>query len=211
MPKVQLPHGAACGVAEHGNSAILITLSPQGDLLDRRRVDLTSGLPTHPYHHEGSWAIGRYVNSPWSRAISLPEAVALVECVREAAARGARDSLEALAAAVRTPITTIAIRECPRLPETTEERITDIRAANVADSVLYREALAAAAEARGWSVNWYGRERVFREAAAVIDGGDVEAFLRAMGRSVGPPWQAKHRLAAAAALATRSTRSARAS
>lgn len=211
MPKVQLPHGAACGVAEHGNSAILITLSPRGDLLDRRRVDLTSGLPTHPYHHEGSWAIGRYVNSPWSRAISLPEAVALVECVREAAARGARDSLEALAAAVRTPITTIAIRECPRLPETTEERITDIRAANVADSVLYREALAAAAEARGWSVNWYGRERVFREAAAVIDGGDVEAFLRAMGRSVGPPWQAKHRLAAAAALATRSTRSARAS
>jgi len=211
VPKVQLPHGAACGVAEHGNSAILITLSPQGDLLDRRRVDLTSGLPTHPYHHEGSWAIGRYVNSPWSRAISLPEAVALVECVREAAARGARDSLEALAAAVRTPITTIAIRECPRLPETTEERITDIRAANVADSVLYREALAAAAEARGWSVNWYGRERVFREAAAVIDGGDVEAFLRAMGRSVGPPWQAKHRLAAAAALATRSTRSAHAS
>jgi hypothetical protein len=30
---------------------------------------------------------------------------------------------------------------------------------------------------------------------------DIDAFLHAMGRSVGPPWQAKHKLAAAAALA----------
>jgi hypothetical protein len=210
VSKAQLPHAAAVGVAEHGNSAILITVSPEGELLDRRRVDLTSGLPTHPYHHQGSWAIGRYVNSPWSRAISLPEAVALVARVREAALRGARDSLEALAAAVRMPIATIAIRECPRLPESTEERIADTRAANVADSVMYREALATAAEARGWSVNWYGRERVLREAATAIGGRDVDAYLRAIGRSIGPPWQAKHRLAAAAALATRSTHPVRA-
>ena len=30
---------------------------------------------------------------------------------------------------------------------------------------------------------------------------DVDAFVYAMGRSIGPPWQAKHKLAAAAALA----------
>jgi len=29
---------------------------------------------------------------------------------------------------------------------------------------------------------------------------DVDAFLYAMGRSIGPPWQASHKLAAAAAL-----------
>jgi hypothetical protein len=82
-----------------------------------------------------------------------------------------------------------------------EERITDNRAANVADSVMYREALAAAAEARGWSVHWYHRERVFHDAAAALSGKDVDAFLHALGRSIGPPWQAKHKLAAAAALA----------
>jgi hypothetical protein len=191
---------ATVGVAEHGNSAVLITLA-DGELLDRRRVDLTRGLPTHPYHHQGSWAVGRYVNSPWARPISLPDAVALVERVREAAARGARESLEALAAAVSMPIASIAIRVCPELPPTTEERITDTRAANVADSVMYREALATAAEARGWSVRWYDRERVFRDAEAVLGGKDIDAFLRAMGRSIGPPWQAKHKLAAAAALA----------
>jgi len=191
----------AVGVTEHGNSAVLVTVAPDGALLDRRRIDLTRGLPTHPYHHEGSWAVGRYLNSAWSRPISLAEAVALVEHVRESAARGARESLEALAAAVSVPIARIAIRVCPKLPPTTEERIIDNRAANVADSVMYREALATAAEARGWWVYWYERDGVFRDAAAALGGRDVEAFLRAMGRAIGPPWQAKHKLAAAAALA----------
>ena len=200
MAKARVQH-AATGVAEHGNSAVLVTVAPGGELLDRRRVDLTRGLPTHPYHHEGSWAVGRYLNSPWARAIPLADAVALVERVRESAARGARESLEALAATVPVPIASIAIRVCPKLPPTTEERIADTRVANVADSVMYREALANAAEARGWFVHWYDRERVFREATAALGGKDVDAFLHSMGRSIGPPWQAKHKLAAAAALA----------
>lgn len=192
---------AIVGVAEHGNSAVLITLAPGGELLDRRRVDLTRGLPTHPYHHEGSWAIGRYVNSPWAKKISLHDAIALVERVREAAARGARESLEALAASVAIPIAGISIRVCPALPPTTEQRIRDTRAASVADSIMYREALAVAAEARGWLVHWYSRDSVFRDAAAALDGNNVDAFLKAMGQSIGPPWQARQKLAAAAALA----------
>jgi hypothetical protein len=204
VAKAQADH-VAVGVAEHGNSAVLVTVGPGGKLLDRRRVDLTNGLPTHPYHHEGSWAVGRYVNSAWARPISLPDAVALVERVREAAAHGARDTLETLAAAVPLPIAHIAIRVCPALPATTEERIIDTRAATVADSVMYRQALASAAEARGWSVHWYDRERVFHHAAAAL-GRDVDAVLHAMGRAIGPPWQGKHKLAAAAALAARGQR-----
>jgi len=197
--------GAAVGVAEHGNSAELVTVAPNGALLDRRRIDLTQGLPTHPYHHEGSWAVGRYANSSWSRPISLPDAVELVELVRAAAAKGARESLKKLAATVDVPITSIAIRVCPKLPVTTEERIVDTRAANVADSVMYREALATAAEARGWSVHWYDRERVFRDAATVLGKKDIDAYLNAMGKAVGPPWQARHKLAAAAAIAATKT------
>jgi hypothetical protein len=201
----RVPHGGVVGVAEHGNSAVLVTIGG-GELIDRRRVDLTRGLPTHPSHHEGSWAVGRYLNSPWARAISLADAVALVDRVREAALRGARESLDALAAAVPVPIVGIAIRECPKLPPTTEQRIADTRAASIADSIMYREALATAARALGWSVRWYDRERVFREATAALGGKDVETFLRAMGQSIGPPWQAKHKLAAAAALVAGATR-----
>lgn len=192
---------ATVGVAEHRNSAVLVTVAPGGELIDRRRIDLTEDLPTHPHHHQGSWVVGRYLNSPWARAISLAGAVALVERVRESAAPGARDRLEALAAAVPVPIAGIAIRVWPELPPTTEERVADDRAQTVADSAMYREAIAAAAERRGWSVYWYDRERVFRDAAAVLGREDIKNFLHAMGRSIGPPWQARHKLAAAAAIA----------
>jgi hypothetical protein len=205
MARAPKQRAAAVGVAEHGSSAVLVTVASGGELgkvLDRRRIDLIDrGLPAYPHHHEGSWAVGRYLKTPGARTLSLADAVALVDRVRVSAARGARESLEALVAAVHVPIAGIAIRTCPTLPATTEERIADNRAQTVADSVMYREALATAAEARGWSVHWYTRDDVFRDAAAALGREDVDAFLHAMGRSIGPPWQAKHKIAAAAALA----------
>jgi hypothetical protein len=66
---------------------------------------------------------------------------------------------------------------------------------------MYREELAAAAKALGWSVHWYDRERVFRDAAAALGRTNIDPFLSAMGRPLGPPWRAAHKLAAAAALA----------
>jgi hypothetical protein len=210
VTKARAHRTATVGVVEHGNSAVLVTLASGGEFLDRRRIDLTEGLPTHPHHHQGSWAVGRYLNTPGARALSLADAVALVERVQASAARGARESLEALAAAVPVPIASIALRVCPTLPPTIEERIADNRAQTVADTVMYREALATAAEARGWSVHWYERERVFGDAAAVLGRKDVNAFLLAMGRTIGPPWQAKHKLAAAAALAATGRRAPRA-
>jgi len=193
----------AVGVAEHGNAVVLVTISRSGQLVDRRRIELTgSGLPTHPHHHEGSWAVGRYLSTPGARPVSLADAVALVERVREAARRGAHRALDSVAEAVAVPIADIAIRVCPELPPTVEERIRDNRAQTVADSVMYRQAIASAAEARGWTVHWYDRERVFREAATALGRDDIDAFLHAMGKSIGPPWQATHKLAAAAAIAT---------
>ena len=198
----RMHRAATVGVVEHSNSAVLVTVAPGGELLDRRRIDLTDrDLPTHPHHHEGSWAVGRYLHTPGARAMSIADAVALVERVRASAERGAREALEGLAAAVPVPIANIAIRACPELPPTTEARIADNRAQTVADSVMYREALAIAARTRGWSVHWYDRERVFRDAAAALGVEDVDAFLDAMGQSIGPPWQARHKLAAAAAIA----------
>jgi hypothetical protein len=204
VARARTQRAASVGVVENGNTATLVTISAGDELLDRRQVDLTRDLPTHPHHHEGSWAVGRYLDSPWARPISLVEAVALVERVRVAATRGATDALDALTAAIATPIASMALRACPDLPPTVEERIRDNRAQSYADSVMYRRALAEVAEARGWSVFWYDRNSVVRDAAAVLGRADVDAFLQALGRSLGPPWQAKHKLAAAAAIAARS-------
>jgi hypothetical protein len=195
---------ATVGVTEHGNSAELVTVAIDGSLLDRRRINLTEGLPTHPYHHQGSWAVGRYKDSAWAKDISLPDAIALVEQVRDATADGAREQLDVLASEVPVKIRCIAIRECPTLPDTIEATIRDNRAQSYADTVMYRQAIAAAAEDRGWAVYWYSRDRVFGDAATNIDGGDIDAVIRAMGKAAGPPWQAKHKQAAAAAIAAQS-------
>lgn len=191
---------ASIGVGEHGNSADLVTISAGGELVDRRRIDLTSGLPTHPYHHEGSWSVGRYLGA-WSRPISLPEAVSLVESVRSAAEQGAVLHLAALAESLPVPVASIALRLCPALPASIEQCIRDTRAATVADSVMYRQALARAAEGRGWRIFWYERNHVMRGAAMALGVRDIDPLLRAMGRLAGPPWQARHKLAAAAAIA----------
>jgi len=193
---------AVVGVTEHGNSAVLVTIGARFELLDRRRIDLTEpGLPSHPHHHQGSWAVGRYLDTPGARVLPLSDVLALVGRVRESAARGAREQLELLASALPEPIGGIALRVCPALPPTIEACIMDNRAQTYADSVMYRQALATAAVARGWSVSWYDRERVFADAATALGGQDLDPLLQSMGRSVGPPWNAQHKLAAAAAIA----------
>ena len=60
--------------------------------------------------------------------------------VEAAAAEGARACLKRLAEEVTVPIERIAIRVCPELPATIEERIRDNRAQTMADSVMYRQA-----------------------------------------------------------------------
>jgi hypothetical protein len=121
---------------------VLVTVARDGTLLDRRRVELVDDdLPKLPHHSEG-------------QRLPLDEAVALVERVRASAERHAALALDAVAAAV-PGIDAVALRERQPLPPTIAERITNYRASNVADWVMYRTALAGAAEARGWAVHWF--------------------------------------------------------
>jgi hypothetical protein len=94
----------------------------------------------------------------------------------------------------------VALRQCPGLPPTIAERIKDYRAQNVADWVMYRKALAAAAEARGWAVHWYDAKKVFDAASEALRIEDLDAHFLQLRRSIGPPWGKDHRVAMAAAI-----------
>src|SRR5579884_3628851 len=129
--------GCVVGVSDHGGWAVLVTVAPDGGLIDRRRVELVDdALPALPHHHEG-------------QMLPPDEAVALVERVRLSAEHHAQLALDAVALAAPR-ILGVALRSCPPLPPTITERITDYRARNVADWVMYRKALAAAGVGRGW-------------------------------------------------------------
>lgn len=178
---------AIVGVADHGGWAILVTVSPDGALLDRRRVELMDdALPSIPHHHE-------------AQMLPMDEAVALVERVRVAAEKHAAKALDDLAIAIPS-ITGIALRVCPELPETIAERITDYRARNVADWVMYRKALASAAEARGWRVHWYDTKTVLTTAGKALGVDDFDAYFLKMRKTIGPPWNNDHKLALAAGI-----------
>jgi hypothetical protein len=176
------------GVSDHGGWAVLVTATRDGTLLDRRRVELVDeGLPKIPHHSEG-------------QGLPIDEAVDLVERVRASAERHAKLGLDAVAMTVPGRILGIALRNCPQLPPTIAERIRDYRAQNVADWVMYRKALAAAAEERGWAVHWYDTKKVFDAASEALHIADLDAHFLQLRRSIGPPWGKDHKLAMAAAI-----------
>lgn len=180
---------ASVGVADHCGWAILVTVAPDGTLVDRRRVDLVDDdLPKLPHHHD-------------AQGLPAREAAALIERVKRSAEACAAVCLHALATTVPMKIAAIALRTCPPLPETIAERLSDYRAQNVADTVMYRTALAQAAEAKGWTVHWYEVKHVQSEAARALGRRTIVDLLEKTGTAVGRPWQKDHRVAMAAAIA----------
>ena len=84
-PASGLRDGGIIGVSDHGGWAVLVTVTGDGTLLDRRRVELVDeDLPKIPHHSEG-------------QTLPILEAVALVERVRGSAERHAKLALDAVA------------------------------------------------------------------------------------------------------------------
>lgn len=167
---------------------MLVTAASDGSLLDRRRVELVDDdLPAIPHHHE-------------AQALPLEKAVALVERVRRSAEEHAVRALDDVAERVGHSIRGVALRICPPLPPTIEQRLKDYRARNVADWVMYRNALASAAQARGWAVDWFDAKSVFAAASAALGVKSLDQHFLHVRDAVGPPWNQDHKLAMAAAI-----------
>ena len=169
---------------------MFVTAASDGTLLDRRRVELVDeDLPKLPHHHDG-------------QRLPIDQAVALVERVRQSAEKWSAVALNDVAKAV-PGVAGIALRACQPLPQTIAERIQDYRSRNVADWVMYRRALASAAEARGWGVHWYDPKNVLDAAGKALNTRTLDAHFLRVRKAVGPPWNADHKLAMAAAIAAR--------
>jgi hypothetical protein len=182
-------NGGIIGVSDHGGWAVLVTVACDGMLLDRRRVELVGeGLPKIPHHSE-------------AQGLPLDQAVELVERVRVSAERHAVLALDAVAMAV-PHVFGVALRKCPNLPPTIAKRIKDYHAQNNADWVMYRNALASAAEARGWPVHWYDAKSVLAAASQALAVESFDAHFLQMRSAVGPPWNNDRKLAMAAAVVT---------
>ena len=189
---------AAVGVANHTGWAHLVTVAWGDDapeVVDRRRVALIGeGLPKQPYEHEAG---------------KLPpgEAQALIAQVRASAESCALDALATLRAelAPTFEVTAIALKRqlrFDRLPQSVSEVLADLQFKYAADAMLFLEPLEAAATALGLAVTRHAKTAEYEMAAARLGMGaaDAEAWLKELGKQLGPPWTAEHQRAAAAAI-----------
>jgi hypothetical protein len=179
---------AIVGVSDHGGWAVLVTVDAKGNLIDRRRVELIEpGLPRIPHHSEG-------------KSLPIDKAVALIQKVKASAERNSLQVLGALEKELDLRIDGIALRKCPELPSTTAECITDYHASNNADWVMYRKALAQAAESLKWSVYWFDQREAFNDAAKILKTDNLETSFAQLRKSIGPPWNQDHKIAFSGAL-----------
>ena len=124
------------GVADHLGWAVVVTASAEGQVLDRRRIDLVEpGVTAAPIHYEG-------------KGLDEAATTAPVAKVRASALRATAQALDALAEDLDRAIATMSIRA---LPEDFLDDIAALRRAPYearADAVMYRQVLAELARAR---------------------------------------------------------------
>jgi len=184
------------GIAHHLGWAVVVTASTDHDVVDRRRIELIDQrLPAAPIHHEG----GTHEMHRSGPALDDVALAALAADVRASAMRSATAALGALAADLPADIRSISVRDWPA------EFPTDIAVLrrppyeSRADSVMYCQALAAAAADRGWDVHRYDHRTVEADAARLL-GSRADLILRGPRAAFGPPWNKDHRAALAATI-----------
>ncbi|WP_024935285.1 hypothetical protein [Actinomadura welshii] len=175
------------GLAHHFGWAVAVTASAGHRVADRRRVELIEpGVPAAPVHHLAG-------------SVGDAEAAELVARVRSSAARATAASLDALASALGEPVVSVSLRAWP--PDFPEDIAVQRRVPyeSRADSVMYRQVVAEAAEARGWAVHLYDAKDVESRAAGIL-GARAEEILHGPRARLGPPWTKDHRMAFAATI-----------
>jgi hypothetical protein len=186
----------AIGVEDHYAWANLVSVSVTGThetLLDRRRVELLDpSLPASPSHRD---------------TLRMPAADAeqLVKDVRASANARAESALSSVIATLAPAACRgIAIRvpPLPQLPRSVAEAHADARVLNRADGMIYHQALTDAAARLAITVSHFNKATVLGLSAQSrgITTHELEARLKALGATLGPPWQKGHIVACAGAI-----------
>ena len=173
------------GIAHHFGWAVAVTASADHAVVDRRRIELIEpGMAAAPIHHEGA-------------ALDDDDLARLVAAVRASAERATATALGELASAVGGRIRSMSLRAWPAdfpMDLATQRRVPY---ESRADSVMYREVLAACARDRGWEVLTFGARDVEQRAADIL-GARADEVLYGPRQILGSPWSKDHRIALAA-------------
>lgn len=175
------------GIADHLGWAIAVTASADGEVVDRRRIELVEpGISAAPIHYE-------------SRRLDVAATAELVARARASVARAASAALDEIATALPAPVRSISLRVWPL--DFPEDIAVQRRAPYEAraDAIMYRQELAELAHRRGWEVHVYDAKAVLHQATRIL-AGRADEVLEGPRAAMGPPWTRDHRVALAAAI-----------
>ena len=169
------------GVFDHFGWAVAVTAGDDHAVIVRRRIGLVEpGVTPAPIHYDGD-------------ADDVAGTTALVTSVRASAARATAAAL----AELPTTVAAICLRRWPT--DFPGDIAVQLRAPYEAraDAIMYRQILADAALARGWTVCTYDPKDVEQRAATLL-GPRADDVLNGPRHRLGPPWTKDHRVALAA-------------
>ncbi|HZR14202.1 MAG TPA: hypothetical protein VFC33_13245 [Acidimicrobiia bacterium] len=182
------------GIAHHFGWAVAVTASADHEVVDRRRIELIEpGLPAAPVHHEG----GPHVLHRAADPLDDDALAQLVATVRASVVRATTDALDEIETASLAPIVSISVRAWPADFPADIAVQRRVPYESRADSVMYCQALADVARARGWAVHLYDAKHVEAEAVRML-GARADEVLHGPRATLGPPWSKDHRTALAA-------------
>lgn len=182
------------GIAHHLGWAVAVTATADHEVVDRRRIELIEpGVSPAPIHHEG----GPHDIHRSAKILDDAALAALVVDVRASVVRASSAALDTLAEASPEPIVSMSLRAWPADFPTDIAIQRRVPYESRADSVMYRQVLAALAHERGWMVNVYDAKDVEGQAARVL-GDRADEILHGPRATLGPPWSKDHRIALAA-------------
>jgi hypothetical protein len=184
------------GIAHHLGWAVAVTASADHMVVDRRRIELIEpGVPAAPIHHEG----GPHLLHRKAEPLDDRALAALVAEVRASVVRATSAALDEIAATLSEPIVSIALRAWPSdFPEDIAVQ-RQVPYESRADSVMYRQVLAAVARDRGWAVHLFDAKNVEAEAVRIL-GERADEVLLGPRATLGPPWSKDHRMALSATI-----------
>jgi hypothetical protein len=175
------------GIADHFGWAVAVTATPDGRVVDRRRIELVEpGVPVAPIHTDG-------------KHLDDAGAAAMVLQVRASIARAGALAFDEITAALPAAIESISLRALPASfpDDIVVQRRTPYEAR--ADAIMYRQEIAELARARGWKIRFYDAKTVEAEAGDLL-GARAHEVLHGPRVALGPPWTKDHRVALAATI-----------
>ena len=184
----------ALGFKPHTGWAVAVTVGGDAShpvVFDRRRVSLCpDDLPRQVYHHAQGLSPARAVRAvvDVEDAVDITSNHVLAELAEQASAHG--------------ELVAVGIVGEPRDVPDLKRVLASHALLHLAEGELYRSALDEAAHERGLRVSLMHPKGTLELAASAlgVTATALGATLTGLRRSLGPPWQADHREAAAAAL-----------